>query len=163
MSPVDLAGDIRFHVIPSNARNDIVRLAATGTDGMRKQNTTGHIRLVALAVTMLAAIFVSCVHADPVAIGSAKTLADETTVQCAGVVIATFTGRFYIEAEDRSSGIRVEMTGYTVSRDQMATVTGTMKTDADTGERYIAGDEATGIAGTAISPVGASNKAIGAL
>ena len=98
---------------------------------------------------------------ESVGIGSAKTRSDGALVQCTGVVIAAFTGRFYIETQDRSGGIRVDMATYGVSRNQLATITGTMTTDVNTGERYLTGQQATGTAGTAVLPVAVSNKTLG--
>lgn len=97
---------------------------------------------------------------ESLSIGATKMQPDGTSVQCTGVVIAAFTGRFYVEAEDRSSGIRVDMASYSVSRGQLATVTGIVTTDADTGERYVTGQQATGAPGRTIFPVGVSNKTL---
>lgn len=52
-------------------------------------------------------------------------------------VSASFTGSFYIEADNRLIGIRVEKANHTVPQDSRATLTGVVRTDA-AGERYIA-------------------------
>ncbi|MCE5315138.1 MAG: carboxypeptidase regulatory-like domain-containing protein [Armatimonadota bacterium] len=95
-----------------------------------------------------------------------KSTADETYVAVSEAVVATVAsgvfsdGSYYVEAEDRASGIKV-LNGSAVSVGSIVTgLTGTLKTDAN-GERYI--DVASMTVGD-IEEIGAlamNNKAVG--
>ena len=63
------------------------------------------------------------------------------TIPC-GIVTAQFPGFFYIESEDRSSGIRVEKENHGVSIGQKVDVTGVLGTNSQ-GERYLAATDVT--------------------
>ncbi len=66
-----------------------------------------------------------------------KLAADNTKIALVGsVVSASFTDYFYIEAQDRSCGIRVEKSSHGRSPGQGVDVSGIVKTNSD-GERYI--------------------------
>jgi len=72
-----------------------------------------------------------------------KRKEDGASVSCGGAVVsAAFADFFYIEADDRSSGIRVDKAGHGLSAGMRADVSGVMSTNAD-GERYI--DAATAV------------------
>lgn len=74
-----------------------------------------------------------------VAVREAKTLASGQPVTLTrGVVTAVFADSFYIQSEDRTSGIRIEMAEPEVIEGQVIDVTGTLATGAD-GERCIVG------------------------
>ncbi len=97
----------------------------------------------------------------------AKSLADGTPVHATGKIATTdasdFTGFFYIEEADRSSGIRVVATSIqgTLARGKTIEVTGIMATTA-AGERYI--DQATAVVtGTPslLGALGMNNKSMG--
>ena len=75
-------------------------------------------------------------------------------------VTAAFTNFFYIEADDRSCGIRVEQADNCLSVGARVRVEGTMKTGTN-GERYIAAKEVAQDGYGDISPVLVSNKNIG--
>jgi len=97
----------------------------------------------------------------------AKSKADGKLVHTAGKIATTgfsdFTGFFYIEEPDRSSGIRVVATTTlgSVVRGATIEVTGTMATTA-AGERYI-GQATVSASGTpaVLGPLGMTNKSMG--
>ena len=53
-----------------------------------------------------------------------------------------FDGFFYIQADDRSCGIRVHMLGHSVTLGSRVSVSGSLETNAD-GERQIAANTVT--------------------
>jgi len=76
------------------------------------------------------------------------------------LVTAVFPGFIYVEADDRSCGIRVEKSNLTVSVGNRVKVVGTLRTNYD-GERYIAASQVT-YAGDGIPrPLGMNNKSVG--
>lgn len=98
---------------------------------------------------------------DNGAIGRAKLLSDNATAIVAGAVVtAASDDFFYIEADDRSNGIRVERSGHGLSPGVRVNLTGILSTTSD-GERRI---EAFGVgnAGTGtIGPLVMANRNIG--
>ena len=76
------------------------------------------------------------------------------------VVTAAFPDFFYIEADDRSCGIRVEQKENTVYAGARVSVAGTMKTSSN-GERCVSANEVIQIDTGSIQPVLVSNKNIG--
>lgn len=90
-----------------------------------------------MAIVLLAAC--SICFADPMTIREAKsTLTDGTPVAFDGLsVTATFSGSVYVETTDRSQGIRVD-TGKTFDEGDIVNVSGAIRTDTTTGERYVA-------------------------
>jgi len=91
----------------------------------------------------------------------AKTRPNGATVSVQGMVTAVFDGYFYIESEDRASGIRVTKTGYTATVGKKASVSGPIATDDATAERYIDGTSVSETAGTTLAPLAMTNKATG--
>jgi len=72
-----------------------------------------------------------------IAVSSLKMEANGVSVTAKwAIVSAAFSDFFYIESEDRSSGLRVSKTSHGLSAGMKADVTGTVKTYT-TGERYI--------------------------
>jgi hypothetical protein len=70
-------------------------------------------------------------------INKAKFLPDGTAVQrVKGIVTAIFNGFYYIESDDRTSGIRVVQTGASVTIGQSVEISGTLRS-LPTGERYL--------------------------
>lgn len=76
------------------------------------------------------------------------------------MVTAAFDGYFYIEADDRSSGIRVEKAQHGLSVGQRVNVVGTVRTNADF-EKYIAASALASNGSGTIEPVTLSNRALG--
>lgn len=73
----------------------------------------------------------------PITISQAKLQADGVVVRINGAVVtASFADFFYIEADDRSSGIRVNKTAHGLAAGSRVNVAGTMQTSAD-GERCV--------------------------
>lgn len=69
-----------------------------------------------------------------------KLASNNVMVDMSGkIVSATFPGYFYIEADDRSSGIRVDKAGHALTPGMRADIDGRVKTSTD-GERYIEAD-----------------------
>lgn len=90
---------------------------------------------------------------DDGAIGRAKSLADNATSIVAGAVVtAVSTDSFYVEADDRSNGIRVEKSAHGFSSGVRVNVTGILKTNSD-GERYIEASFAGNAGAGTITPL----------
>lgn len=75
-------------------------------------------------------------------------------------VSAVFDGFFYVEADDRSSGIRIEKPDHGLHVGDRAEITGELKTSAD-GERYIEAPTAVANGTGMIPPLGLPNRSIG--
>lgn len=72
-----------------------------------------------------------------ISIGAAKLLPNGTTAALEGAVVTgVFTATFYVEADDRSTGIAVYKSGHTLAPGMRADVLGTLSTNAS-GEKYI--------------------------
>ena len=93
-----------------------------------------------------------------------QTPDDQQTAVClkARTIAAAFDDFFYIESDNRLSGIRVDKAAHGLSVGMRADVTGIIKTNAD-GERYVeatwAGENGTG----GVAPLGLNNKAVGGM
>ncbi|MBI2843553.1 MAG: carboxypeptidase regulatory-like domain-containing protein [Armatimonadetes bacterium] len=100
--------------------------------------------------------------AEPAGLAEIKANPENSPVVTVPLAVtAKFGDTFYIEEDDRSVGIRVDLPGNTVSVGQKVAVSGTLKVDQATGEVYI---EATGASDSgmgSIEPVGMTNKALG--
>ncbi len=91
----------------------------------------------------------------------AKMVANSIPVQLADMIVtAAFDGCFYIEAEDRSCGVRVEKAAHGVEAGDKVNVTGILKTNAD-GERYIEASSVEVTGTGSIRPVFINSRAIG--
>jgi len=77
-----------------------------------------------------------------------------------GAVSAAFTGFFYIEADDRFCGIRVDRPGHALQPGMRADVVGTIQTDGDL-ERYIAASSAVRNGSGTVKPLMLTNRALG--
>lgn len=75
-------------------------------------------------------------------------------------VSAAFPGAFYIAADNRVSGMRVEKASHSILQDQRASLEGVVRTNAN-GERYIHATTATGSAGSAVQPFYLGVRSIG--
>jgi len=94
-------------------------------------------------------------------IGEAKLLPDGSPVETGGAIIsASWRDFFYIEADERSSGIRVERSGHGLTKDKRANVTGVIKTNDD-GERYIEATDAVEWGSVTAAPLGMANRMVG--
>ena len=76
------------------------------------------------------------------------------------IVTAAFPDFFYVESDDRSSGIRVESPGHTLFVGTRATVIGTVETNAN-GERFISAHTLSQDGSGSVDPVAIANRAIG--
>ena len=73
----------------------------------------------------------------PITISQAKLQADGVVVRINGAIVtASFADFFYIEADNRSSGIRINKTVHGLTVGARVNVVGTMQTSPD-GERYV--------------------------
>lgn len=91
----------------------------------------------------------------------AKSQYNATQVSLAGKIITrVWPDYFYIEEDDRFSGIRVQMTNHGHYSGERVSVSGTMATNIDN-ERYIAATSATHVEDANLNPVGMSNKLLG--
>lgn len=76
-------------------------------------------------------------------VSTAKGQENGASVLCSGqVVTAVFGSAFYIESDDRASGIRVEKAGHALAVGMRADISGMMTTNND-GERFIQATTAT--------------------
>lgn len=92
---------------------------------------------------------------------SAKKAADNRAVSFSGsIVTASFPGYFYIETDDRSSGIRVVRENHGMSAGIRAYVTGATRTN-DAAERFIDADYVIQAGTGSVDPIGMSNLAVG--
>src|SRR5262249_36236503 len=72
------------------------------------------------------------------------------------VVTAKFTDSAYVEAQDRSAGIKVTANALP-DENALVTVTGTLRTDAN-GERYLVADTVTPQGTASIEPLGITTR-----
>lgn len=94
-------------------------------------------------------------------IADAKSWADGAEVYIPrGVVTAVFGDYFYVESENRESGIRVVKPGHGKTIGDRVDVSGQMGTN-EHGERYIAATTLLDNGSGAVAPVGMTNKAVG--
>lgn len=94
-------------------------------------------------------------------ISSAKLVDDGASVTCgAAVVTAVFGDSFYVETDDRSSGIRVNMPGHGLVVGMRADVAGRMQTSVD-GERYISAEIVAANGLGSVAPLMLTNKDLG--
>ncbi len=91
----------------------------------------------------------------------AKLAADNVLVDLSTAIVAgAFPDFFYIEVDDRSSGIRVEKAGHGMSEGMRADVEGSIETNSD-GERYIAAATVSPGGSGSVAPVGLNNISLG--
>ena len=94
----------------------------------------------AQAIRLLAVLLLFSV---PSAASPLKLSADGTSIDESGLIVTgVFSGCFYVETVNRSSGIRVEQSTPVVRRGQSVRVAGTMRTNSD-GERYVEATQVT--------------------
>ncbi len=94
-------------------------------------------------------------------VSEAKGMADAASVVTSpAVVTALINGGFYMEAPDRTSGIRVAWTGFPVAISDVICVAGHMATNVD-GERQIVASSVMPGGSSYIEPLVATNKTIG--
>ena len=102
------------------------------------------------------------IYNGPVNPGQLRRVADGVpveTLEC--VVTAAFEGFFYIEAQDRSAGIRVALASHGMLLGNLVKVVGTMATNSD-GERYVQASAPPTLSGSgSVAPLGMNNRWIG--
>ncbi|MDO8587424.1 MAG: VCBS repeat-containing protein [Armatimonadota bacterium] len=77
-----------------------------------------------------------------------------------GVVTAAYTGYFYVEQTDRSSGMRVQKTNHGVTIGQMVDVVGNMYANSD-GERYLLASTITANGSGSVNELMVSSRTVG--
>jgi len=100
---------------------------------------------------------------DLTSIPGAKRAAANSWIETTGnIVTARLGDAFYIETENRSSGIRIEKPGHTLDRPMKAHVFGKVKTNAD-GEVYVEADlaEQKGSETGVVDPLSLPNRSLG--
>lgn len=91
----------------------------------------------------------------------AKVLPSEYLLEMRGMpVTEAFADAFYVQAPDRSSGLRVELPEHEVTADTLASFVGTIKTNAD-GERCFLATSATCEGTSFNTPLGISARQLG--
>lgn len=94
-------------------------------------------------------------------VGDAKATANGMMAEMSGsIVSAEFPNYFYIEAEDRSSGIRVEKAGHELEAGMTSFIAGAIGTNED-GEKFIAADTAVSDGAGSVAPLFLRNKTLG--
>jgi hypothetical protein len=97
----------------------------------------------------------------PGSIGVAKSQMNGMTVRIeSAVVTAGWPDIFYIEACDRSCGVRVRETGHGLMEGDRVDLSGIMRTNAD-GERYVQSEGASKSGSAWVEPLGTSSKGVG--
>lgn len=97
----------------------------------------------------------------PITISQAKLQADGVVVRINGAVVtASFADFFYIEADDRSSGIRVNKTAHGLAVGARVNVVGTMQTTPD-GERCVDAISVDGAGTGSLRPLGLVARMLG--
>jgi len=101
--------------------------------------------------------------ATTVSLVDGKLQQDNTAIGLASATVsAAFTNYFYVEADDRSQGMRVAKTSHGLTAGKKVDVAGVVKTDAATGERYLEASaiRKTGATGS-ILPLGVTCRSLG--
>ncbi|MHB9037312.1 MAG: sugar-binding protein [Armatimonadota bacterium] len=91
---------------------------------------------------------------------NAKTATEGSTVSTSALVTAAFDGYFYVESQDRTSGIRVQKSKHGVHVGESVTVFGKVET-LPSGERCINASYVFSSAGETVAPLGVTNKSLG--
>lgn len=98
---------------------------------------------------------------SPITISQAKLQADGVVVRINGAIVtASFSDFFYIEADDRSSGVRVNKTTHGLAVGARVNVAGTMQTSLD-GERYIDAVNICAAGAGSLRPLGFVGRLLG--
>ena len=102
------------------------------------------------------------VYGPPAAsVQGAKNAVDGSGAQItAAVVSAAFPEYFYLESDDRTYGVRVNMPGHDLTVGMRADVTGTIATSSN-GERYINASYAAQDGTGTVNPLGMTNISLG--
>jgi hypothetical protein len=94
-------------------------------------------------------------------ISSIKAAPDWATVRLEGAAVsAAFNDFFYVEADNRSSGIRVDAVGHALEVGDKADVKGRVKTNSS-GEVYIEATEATQDGSGTVAPLNMNGRTVG--
>jgi len=90
-----------------------------------------------------------------------KKAADGAVISGSGAIVSgIFSNAFYIEADDRSSGIRVEKLFHGAAENTRATISGKLKT-LPSGERCIAANTVSCSASGSVGPLAMTNRNLG--
>ncbi len=94
-------------------------------------------------------------------LAAAKTLADNTWATFKGAVVtAAWPDCFYIETDDRATGLRVERIGHGITAGSRVDVAGQVSTNAS-GERRLVATIANVVGTGSIKPLALANRAVG--
>lgn len=97
----------------------------------------------------------------PITLPDAKKSADGTPIYITGAIIsAAWPDVFYIESDNRASGIRVEKAAHGLICGNRADIVGKLGTNAN-GERFIQASSAVKTGDGSVKPLGMTNKQIG--
>ena len=118
----------------------------------------GNPRIQGAAVDMGALEYQSGAATIP----QARLQPDGGTADIPGAIVSRAFGdsHFYIQADDRSSGIRVVRPGHALTAGSRASISGTVRTDAE-GERYIDASAAVSAGTGTAAPLGMTLNALG--
>ncbi|MBI2844057.1 MAG: hypothetical protein HYX78_11715 [Armatimonadetes bacterium] len=115
---------------------------------------SGWVMLDYMTLTLASGQQVNTIH-------DAKAAEDDTPVDISGAIVtAAFSNFFYIEAEDRSCGIRVDKSEHGLSAGTKVRVAGIMATSSSS-ERYIAASSASNVGNGSVDPVAMNNRSLG--
>lgn len=159
-------GDISQDPMLVNRGGGDYRLSATSpcinagwndVQGLPEKDRYGNSRIWLEVVDIGAAEF----WPPPVSLSDMKRLADTAWAAGNGLIVTSvFPDYFYVESDDRSSGLRVEKTAHGLSVGKRADLIGTMRTNAD-GERYLSAVRATVGGSGSLAPISMINRSVG--
>ncbi len=131
-------------ILESEMANPTACDASRGRFGHSRRRIAPTVLLVAIAI--VAFVFGSgwIPPACASTIAEAKMQPDWSPVDIGGALVSVaWESSLYVESDDRSCGIRVDFMGPSPALPARANITGTMRTDVNTGERYIAAETMT--------------------
>jgi len=147
----------------------VIHYTTTGADPIESDPIVSGSVLVDISLTLKARAYKPgwvtspikrAVYRIPGSIPAAKSKADNTTVDVTGVVTRIFGYWFYIESEDRSSGIGAYKYLHGLTQGMKATISGNLTTSAQ-GERYVQATSVTQCGSGTVDPIMMNNHDLG--
>lgn len=147
------------HVYPGGLPIPLIASPAVGFHFVRWDGAVADPYSTSTSITLDQNQTVTAVFASNSAAYS-KLLANDAYISLIGKVVTyAGTGFFYIEEDDRTSGIRVDKPSHNLASGMRANVTGIMKTNSDD-ERYILASISAQSGSGSVTPFGMSGKSV---